>query len=175
MRVRLNSILFGSMLVVFAFATASAQDTNFSTGPQYLANNGPSIYARPISTPTLSLAGPPVQAGASDVTGLLIPGAEDEYVSPPRATALPKIDLFPIFYGNRPASVIEIGFAAPSGLTVPESILDTGVTQETTAKALRERGYGVALGEAAAVDRMLTRHAVRVYTNADIDRLHPGS
>jgi hypothetical protein len=47
--------------------------------------------------------------------------------------------------------------------------------QLTTVQALRARGYGVTFVEAAAYGRAQTRRANRVYTNADIDRLHSGS
>jgi uncharacterized protein YebE (UPF0316 family) len=45
----------------------------------------------------------------------------------------------------------------------------------TTVQELRERGYGVTVVEGAAYGRAKTRRATRVYTNADIDRLHSGS
>ena len=41
-----------------------------------------------------------------------------------------------------------------------------------TPQALRERGYGVTLPEAAARQKARIRPGTRVYTNADIDRLH---
>ena len=44
----------------------------------------------------------------------------------------------------------------------------------TTVQALRERGYGITLAEAAAYDKTRTRHATHVYTNADTNRLHGG-
>jgi hypothetical protein len=179
MRIRLNSVLWGGLVLGFAFATAFAQDTKFSSGPQYLTNGASSTYARPISTPTLSLLSPPLQVGASDATGVLTPGAVDESVSPPRAVALPKIDLFPIFYGDaRASNSRDSSSEASSGYSSvtpqPSNILGTGFMQETTT-ALRERGYGVPLGEAAALNRTNARHASRVYTNADIDRLRDGS
>jgi hypothetical protein len=76
-----------------------------------------------------------------------------------------------------PLSVVEISFAETSTASreLPASILDTGVWQLTTAQALRERGYGVTLPEAAAYGKAHTGHASHVYTNADIDRLHNGS
>ena len=172
---------FLGALFVLSFAMAFAQDTNFPTGPQYLMNPDPTnpaspLFARPISTPSVSLAGPPIEVGASNATGVLTAGAGNQYVSPPSAVALPKIDFFPIFYGRPPASVIEISFAeseeSPSPL--PASILDSGVWQMTTAQALRERGYGITLAEAAAYDKARTRHAAHIYTNADTNRLHGG-
>jgi hypothetical protein len=84
--------------------------------------------------------------------------------------------LFPIYYGAHAPSVIEISFTAESASNeLPASILDTGVSEMTTVQELRERGYGVTVVEGAAYGRAKTRRATRVYTNADIDRLHSGS
>jgi hypothetical protein len=170
----------GTLLVLSGFAAAFGQDTNFAAGPEYLNSSGSSSFARPISTPTISLTGPPLEVGASNATGALIPGASNENVLPPRAVALPKIDLLPILYGGHPVNDIKIGSSEPSGgaspaTSLPAGILDTGVWQATTAQSLSGSGYSVTLAEAAAYGRTLTRHATRVYTNADIDRLHGGS
>ncbi len=161
------------LLLLSAVGIAFGQDTNLSSGPQYLMNYGSPLFARSISPPSMTLAGPPLEVGASNATGVLIAGAENQTVLPPSAVALPEIDLFPIFYGGPPASVIEIGFSSgPSTNELRPSILDTGVWQMSTAQDLRERGYGVTLVEGAAYAKAHTRHAKRVYTNADIDRLH---
>jgi hypothetical protein len=168
------------VLVLFALGIAFGQDTNFPSGPQYLMNpdsvkNGSAIFARPISTPSISLTGPPLQVGASNATGVLIAGAENQTELPPNPEAPPTVNLLPVFYGSAAASVIEISFASePSGNVPSAGILDTGVWQMTTAQALRERGYGITLPEAAAYDKAHVRHATRLYTNADIDRLHSG-
>jgi hypothetical protein len=170
-----------SMLLVLFTGIAFGQDTNFPTGPQYLMNsdlmkNASPWFARPISTPSISLAGPPLEVGASNATGILIAGAGNQNVLSPSPEAVPQIDLLPIFYGGPPVSVIEIGFPAEASADqLPASMLDTGVWQLTDAQALRERGYGVTLVEGAAHGKAQTRHATRVYTNADIDRLHSGS
>ena len=169
------------MLLVLSAEIAFGQDTNFSTGPQYLLNsdqvkNGPSFLARPISTPSMSLEAPPLDVGANNATGVLIAGAGNQNVLPPAPDALPTIDLLHIYYGAPPPSVIEVSSASESSANqLPASILDTGVWQMTTAKALRDRGYGLTLAEGAAYGKAQTRHANRVYTNADIDRLHSGS
>jgi len=164
------------MLLLFSGGIAFAQDTNFSSGPQYLMNYGSPMFARPISTPSISLGGPPLEVGASNATGILIAGAENQTVLPPNPAALPQINLFPIFYGEPAASVIEVSVSPEvSSDQLPASILDTGVSQMTTAQALRERGYGVTFVEATAYGRAHTRRANRVYTNADTDRLHNGS
>jgi hypothetical protein len=163
-----------SMLVLSAFGIAFGQDTNFPSGPQYLMNGSPT-FARSISTPSMTLTDPPLQVGASNATGVLIAGAENQTVLPTNPAAQPSIDLFPIFYGTPAASVIEISSPSePSSDQLPASILDTGVGEITTAQALRERGYGVTIVEGAAYGRAQTRRAARVYTNADIDRLHSG-
>jgi hypothetical protein len=166
--------LCSTLLVLSALSVAAAQDTNFANGPQYLMNYGSAYYAKPISTPSLSLSGPALEVGASNSTAGLIAGAEKQTVSPPQS--LPEVDLFPIYYGGRPTSVIEISFSEslPES-ALPESILDTGTWQMTTAQALRERGIGVTVGEAAAYDKAHAGHATHIYTNADIDRLHKSS
>jgi hypothetical protein len=169
-----------TLLVILALGVGFGQDTNFASGPQYLMTSGSPMWARPISTPTISLTGPALEAGASDATGVLIPGAANRTVLPPEAVSEPAIDLYPIFYGVRPASVIEISFAGASSeqsiiSTLPASIVDTGVGQMITPQALRERGYGVTLPEAAARQKARIRPGTRVYTNADIDRLHGGN
>jgi hypothetical protein len=124
----------------------------------------------------MSLEAPPLEVGASNATGVLVAGAGNQNVLPPTPDALPKLDLLPLYYGAPPPSDIEVSFASESSANqLPASILDTGVWQMTTAKALRERGYGLTLAEGAAYGKSQTRQANRVYTNADIDRLHSGS
>jgi hypothetical protein len=163
------------LLVLSALGTALGQDTNFPSGPQYLMKSDSPQFARPISTPSLSLAGPPLEVGASAATGVLIAGAENQNVLPPSPVAPPKIDLFPVYYGAPPAGVIEISLPSePPSNPLPASIVDTGVWQVTTPDALRELGYGVTLAEGATYAKAQNRHATRVYTNADIDRLHSG-
>jgi hypothetical protein len=163
--------------LIFISAGAFGQDTNFATGPQYLITTASPMFARPISTPTLSFASPPLEVGADNATARLTAGAENQTVLLPAAGALPQVDFFYFYYGTPPLSVIEISFAEPSSAhrELPASILDTGVGELTTAQALRERGYGVTLPEAAAYGRAHIRPATHIYTNADIDRLHGAS
>jgi hypothetical protein len=160
-----------SLLVLSALGIAFGQDTNFATGPQYLAQ-GAALFARPISTPSLSLASPLLGAGASDATEGLGAGANTQTPAPQRNVSA---DLFPIYYGSHSASVIEISFAEPSSVQLPASIVENGVSQITTAQALRARGYGNTLVEAATEGKARARHATHVYTNADLERLHGGS
>ena len=69
------------------------------------------MFARSISTPSMSLAGPAPEVGASDATGVLIAGASEQNVLPPNPDTLPKIDLFPIFYTEVFASDLKPSFA----------------------------------------------------------------
>jgi len=167
-----------TVLVLAFLGAAFGQDTNFASGPQYLMTHGSPLFARPISTPSMSLSGPPLELGASSATAGLTAGAENQTVTSRSATDLPFVDFFPIYYGVVPVSVIEITFAKESERSfreLPSSILDTGVWEITTAEALRERGYGVTLAEGAEESKARGRHATHVYTNADIERLHKSS
>ena len=172
----------GMLLALLAFRPALGEETSFASGPQYLINQS-SVYAtsfflRPISTPSLSLSDPPLEVGASNATGVLISGAENQTVLPPQAVALPQVDLFPIFYGQSPVSEIEISSSTENGPAVaeiPASLSDEGVTQITTVQSLRERGYGITLAEAAAQAKSRGARPPHIYTNDDIERLHPGS
>ena len=159
-------------IVLMSIGMAFGQDTNFPNGPQYLMNGSP-MFARSISTPSMSLAGPALEVGADNATGVMIAGADNQTVLPPAAVTLPRVDFFPVYYGTSPASVVEVSLAEDfSGSELPASILDNGVEQVTTVQLLRERGYGVNLAEAAQYGRAHSRHATRMFTNADIDRLH---
>ena len=169
-----------SLAVFLMTAFGLGQEMNFGNGPQYLLTTGSPSFARPISTPQYVIDYPPLQVGASDATEGLITGAENRIVTTDQPDAPPPVDLFPIYYGTHSqtpsASVIEISFAqsgsANSSTEIPESILDTGKSQVTTAQALRARGYGITLAEAAQNSKANARRADRVYNNADIARMH---
>jgi hypothetical protein len=172
MRIPLNCTLLGTLFVISACAVAFGQDTNLAAGPQYLAHGSP-LFARSLSTPTLTLTGPPLDVGASNATETLVAGASNQTaLLQPHAD----VNLFPIFYGTPQDSIIETPFPTePSSHPLPASVVDFGVWQFTTLSSLRERGHGMTVPEAAAQGKAKSRHATRVYTNADIDRLHGGS
>src|SRR5260370_41480889 len=90
---------FCARLVLSTAAFVIGQDTNFASVPQYLMNGSP-LFARSISTPSLSLAGPPLDTGASNATEGLTAGADNQTASP-RPPAEP--NLFTIYYGGGPA------------------------------------------------------------------------
>jgi hypothetical protein len=196
-------VCFCVTILISALSVGSAQDTNFASGPQYLINQtsgyassyspitgaklngsvnygpadyGTSFFLRPISTPSFSFSTPPLEVGATNATGVLIAGAENQIVLPPSAVAEPKFDLFPILYGQSAVQQIEISFSeASSTAELPTSITEDGVAQMTTAHALELRGYGVTIAQAAAASKARAVHATRSYTNADIESLRSGS
>jgi len=169
---------FSRLLCLLPFlcglCVAQNQDTNFSTGPQYLANFGSPMFLRPISTPSLSLgeAPPAVSESPSE------PAAVVETAPAPAPPQAP--DLQRVYYGGAeetapeigsPVSEIEISSAnIPSAL--PASIENVGVAEMLHSESLRDRGYGIDLGETAAFWKTHKPRAPRVYTNADVDRLH---
>jgi hypothetical protein len=158
----------------------AAQDTNFSMGPQYLITSDSPMFLHSIATPTLSLSAPAPGVSASATE------APAELSSAPAAPPF-QPDLTRIYWrgpavnesvdnnaGENPSqnpSEIEIT-SAPLPSALPASILDTGVTGMTDAQSLRQRGYGVSVGETAAFWKAHKPHASRHYTNADVQRLH---
>jgi hypothetical protein len=167
-----------SLIVLTGFfltRISAAQDTSFSSGPQYLITGGSPMFLQPIATPSLSLSAP-----------LSIPSAPAEAVpepSSPFAGTPPQPDLTRIFWGEplservnqsviEPASEIELTSTQPLQ-PLPASIVETGVTGMTNAQTLHMWGYGAPLGETASFWKTHKRHAARVYTNADVQRLHP--
>ena len=66
-------------------------------------------------------------------------------------------------------SVIEIT-SAQMPANLPPSIFDPGVAGIVDAQSLRDRGYGISLGEFAARLRAHKRSATRVFTNEDLHK-----
>jgi hypothetical protein len=166
---------FCCAMVLAASGAAFGQDTNFADGPQYLMTTGSPLFARSISTPSISLSAPPLEVGATTATADLTAGADTQTVTMSSPDSGPAPDLLPIYYGVIPVQRLEISFWEPSRIPeVPLSLFDIGVTDLSTVRALRGRGVGVTIVEAAADAKSNVRHASRVYTNADIERLHNG-
>jgi hypothetical protein len=162
-------------LVLIVAGSAAAQDTNFSTGPQYLAMQGSSLFARPISTPSLSLetqmeepteheatAEPPIESA--------VPPAEAQADQPPY------IDFFTFYYaspiaGNPAQSIPESGLDRAVLRQGSESIFESGVSQLLDAQAIWRLGNGATLAEEAARWKGRKTVPARTYTNEDIERL----
>lgn len=167
------SILFCLPLALVGIG--AAQGTNFPTGPQYLITSDSPLFLRSIATPTLSLSEPLASIG-----GLATEASVSLETSSPSAGLPVQPDLTRIYWGgpavtenvSENVSEIELTSAQPPSV-LPASILDVGVTGMTSAQSLRERGYGVPLGDTAAFWKAHKRRASRLYTNADVQRLHP--
>ena len=160
---RLSSLF---CLLLTVVGVSAAQDSNFPVGPQYLITGSPAL-ARPISTPTLSLNSPLPPIPDLPELGPVI--GEQPYIDNPALEQQP--DLFPIYYGYPMASVVELADTEPPR-ELPASIVDPGVAGITTAQSLSQSGYGVPLGDTASYWKTHKPHAPRVYTNADVERLH---
>ena len=171
---RMVSLLFTLLMLA---GVSVAQETNFSAGPQYLITTNSAMFLRPIATPTLSLSAP--LASTSEPAMSEAAGEASPQPASPFAPAPAQPDLTQIFWGtpataqpaNENVSEIEIA-SAPLPRALPASIFDAGVTGITSVQSLRERGFGVPLGESAAFWKTHKPHASRLYTNADIQRLH---
>jgi hypothetical protein len=170
-----SSFSFSAALCVsLALALPSAaQDTNFSTGPQYLLNGSP-LFARPITTPSLSLETPLDQP--TDHTGS---EALAEQAVENKLEQVPPLDFSSIYYEPSTAEEIVISSnnseAQGESPQLPASIVASGVTQMIDAQSLHERGYGMSLAEAAAQWKERKSAPVRTYKNEDIERLRQGS
>lgn len=174
---RIVSYLF--LVLVVVTVAAAGQDTNFSTGPQYLMTYGSPIFLHPISTPSLSWPSPALEVGASNATSGVLAGAANDTIDTLPGPAQPA-DLFPTYYGVPRVSEVQISLRGNQGelpleQTLPASILNVGTWEITTNQDLRERGYGISLVEFAAYWKTHARRATHLYGNGDIDRLHEGN
>jgi hypothetical protein len=160
-------------VVVVLAGIATAQDTSFSTGPQYLVTYGSPLLLHSIATPSLDLNAPPINT---------LPQASTEEQPVPAPVAPPSgVDLTQIYWGQ-PAvaasasqNVSEIEISSPqTAPMLPAGFLDVGVTEITDDRSVAERGYGMTLAEAAAYSKAHRAHAAHVYTNEDLAHLHGG-
>jgi hypothetical protein len=136
------------------------------------------MFARPLATPSLSFETPMPQAGASEPAAEPPASSQQVEVISAVLEAQRQMALMSIYYGVPTVNVIEISFREPAGeesrRAFPASITESGVTELTDAEALRHRGYGITLPEAAQLWKSGKRPAPRVYTNSDLERLRNG-
>lgn len=190
-------------LVVFAaIGISAAQDTSFSTGPQYLASSvtsGSTMFLHPITTPSLSLgeALPPVP-GASSTPLSITP-------EPAPRIAPPSHDLFlgDVLWGEHSATEIldpqittptlslsELPATAntqPSETSAPVNEIQLSSSQPsrplpvsivdvgvtgTAAQSLRAQDYGAPLGDVASYWKTHKPTSPHSFTNADLSRFH---
>lgn len=177
-------ILVLPCFLLCVIGSAFAQDTNFSAGPQYLLTGSP-LLAGSIATPTLSLDAPlpPVEPASFNILETATePATEVAFTTNPllehQADLIPIYYGVPNYYGVATASVVEISFPegrAESSAALPASIVESGVTELVDAQALRVRGHGVTVAEAAAYWKTHKLPARRNFTNEDVKRLHAAS
>jgi hypothetical protein len=170
---RLCGLLLLGMTLV---GIGSAQDSNFSVGPQYLMNYGSPMFMRPIATPTLSLSETAPAAVAAPEASSSASSAGNSAES---SAAVPQpSDLASVYWGSREneppiesGAAIEVSGTIPPG-HLPASILNVGVEETVDAQELRARGYGMSVSEASAFWKGHKPRAVRVFTNRDVEKLH---
>jgi len=158
--------VFLLLVLLSVIGISTAQDTNFLQGPQYVIT-GDAAFLQPISTPNLSLDAPLPPILSLPEVGPIV--TDQPYASNPDLQH--EANLSPIYYGYPMISVIELTGTEPSQ-PLPPSITGTGYTVIFDPQILRQRGYRVTVGEAASYWKAHKAGVNRVYTNADIERLH---
>jgi hypothetical protein len=165
---------FCFFLAVAAISFAQNTDTNFPTGPQYLINRSSPLLLQSIETPTLS----PLTPSA------ITPNAPaEEHSGEPDTRAFGELQtqtqIDRVYWGVNPngtPGLIPAENTQNSTEVEPASmvtsIFNAGVTRIASTESLRETGYGASLGQIAAYWKAHKLHATRVYTNADLARLH---
>jgi hypothetical protein len=154
-------------LVLAVAAVCAAQDTNFSSGPQYLITFGTPTMLGSIATPSLSLSAPfPEMPGSFEAVPVI---GSQPFISNPELRH--QADLFPIYYGYTPISIVELT-SSELPRELPASIIDAGVVRFTDVQSLRESGIGIPLSEAASYWKSHKPHTTHTYTNADLERFH---
>lgn len=162
--------LLGMLLVLVG--SCVAQETNFSSGPQYLVPGGVSPqFLHSIATPSLDLNAPPANP----------PVFENEFPAeqPPSTGPEAQTDYARIYWTgpalpqNVSEQVSEIELTSQEAArTLPADFLDVGVTAFADPQSLREFGYGESVAQDAAYWKAHKTRVAHIYTNADIQRLH---
>lgn len=169
--------LAGIVLFVGVLAGGlAAQDTNFSAGPQYLVTTSSPLFLHPITTPSMSLDAAPAASEYVEEA------STQEVTAPPPGRSRNDLYLPSVLWGeawvqhvtgeNQFPSVEELEISAPEATPpLPPSIAEFGVIRMVDAQSLHASGYGMTLGAVSAYWKA-RHHVPRVYTNADIARLH---
>jgi hypothetical protein len=153
------------------FGSARAQDTNFSTGPQYLMTFGSRIFAQSIATPSLTWDNAtPFGTTSSSITE----SAPEEFYQAVASNldAQRQTALMSIYYGP-PAAASAPPTEGSEEPTTGTATVEVGIASVPDAQTLRRRGYGVTLPEAASLLRTGAARANHVYTNDALERLRP--
>jgi hypothetical protein len=159
-------------LVCLALGVASAQDTSFAQGPQYLAPSGENaLFAQSIATPSMAVDGtyPSLQSGASNATLGNTAGAELSTLGLQPEGDM--VDLFTVYYGYPPLDLVIGGGEEAEAPVALGGGFRRGSGRVTSIEELRRMGYGLTLGEAARYWKGHPQPAKRTYTNEDVQRI----
>ena len=148
------------VLLLSLVGFVSAQDTNFSQGPQYLIPNN-AAFLRPIATPTYNLDTPLPPIPELPQVGE--PVENQPYIPDPIYQNGP--DLYSIYYGYPLPSLVILVSEEGTPL-IPASLTEEGSGGFIDSQSLVQSA--AALGEAASYWKAHRQATVRMYTNADI-------
>jgi hypothetical protein len=166
---------FWFALVLGLASLGAAQDTTFSTGPEYLITFGSPMFARSIATPSLSwddaTPATTTTSATTEPTSSELFESVSSSLDAQRQTAL-----LSIYYGTPATTGSEIPASSEeSNRPVAAVPVEVGISSITDAQALRAQGYGVTPGEAATARGASAHRSHRVYTNQDVEHLRPAN
>jgi hypothetical protein len=179
---RISSLIFSlSAMGLFLTVAGSvaAQDTNFSTGPQYLVTQGSPLFARPISTPSISLETQMQQPAEHDAGGKPL---VETGIPPAQAQSdqQPPVKFSSLYYGTSVASSVpqpvpESELEPTFPQQTSKRIFESGVAELLDPQALRRLERGASLAEEVSRWKNLKITSPHTYTNEDIERLRQGN
>ena len=152
------------VLLLSLVGFVSAQDTNFSQGPQYLIPNNNTAFLRPIATPTYNLDAPLPPIPELPQVGE--PVENQAYIPDPIYKNGP--DLYSIYYGYPLPSLVILVSEEGTPL-IPASLTEEGTAGFIDSQSPIQIDYGIPLAASASYWKAHMRTATHVYTNADIE------
>jgi hypothetical protein len=159
------SVLCAVVLGLAVWASAQSRQTDFPVGPQYLVTTPSTLFLQPIATPSASPA--QMLGMVSPQTGQAEPISINGQVA----------NLPAIFWGwtSPGQTTVWTVFSPAVSSGLPADFLDLGVSAIVTGEWLREFQRNNSVAEASRYWKTNTNRAIRLYTNADIDRLRRGA
>lgn len=151
------------VLLLSLVGFVSAQDTNFSQGPQYLIPSN-SAFLRPIATPTYNLDAP--LPSIPELPQVGEPVENQPYIPDPLYQNGP--DLYSIYYGYPLPSLVVLVSEEGTPL-IPPSLTEEGTAGFIDSQSPIQMDYGIPLAASASYWKAHRQTAARVYTNADIE------
>ena len=152
------------VLLLSLVGFVSAQDTNFSVGPQYLIPSN-AAFLRPIATPTYNLDAP--LAPIPELPQVGEPVENQPYIPDPLYQNGP--DLYSIYYGYPLPSLVVL--VSEEGTPLIPASLAEGTAGFVDSQSPIQMDYGVPLGDSASYWKAHRQAAAHLYTNTDVQRL----